>query len=394
MAPERPGAVVIGGDFQGVGVLRSLGLHGVPTFLVDDEFCIGRFSRHRGRYATCPSPRADDGEALIGFLLALADEHRLHGWMLFPTDDETVEVLSKGKTRLEGAYRVPVPDWPIVRLFAEKRRTHELAERLGIPVPRTLYPGDGVRLDALDLEFPVIVKPVSRDPFYALTRRKAVRADDARELARVWEWASSVVPPSELMVQELIPGGAGALYSLGCDFAEARLQGWVVVRRMRQHPMDFGHATTLAETVDIPELEALGTHLLQGSGYEGLAEVEFMFDRRDGRYKLLEVNPRIWGWHTLAIGAGVDLPFRCYQRAMGHSEAVAETFTTGVKWLRPITDLPTSLGEIAHRRMGLREYLASVRGPKVLAPAPSWDDPAPFVMEYLLIPYLWAKRGF
>ncbi len=53
MRSDRPGVVVIGGDFQGVGVLRSLGRRGVPTFLVDSELSIGRFSRHRGGYATC-----------------------------------------------------------------------------------------------------------------------------------------------------------------------------------------------------------------------------------------------------------------------------------------------------------------------------------------------------
>ena len=94
-----------------------------------------------------------------------------------------------------------------------------------------------------------------------------------------------------------------------------------MAHRMRQHPMDFGRATTLAETVDIPELEVLGSKLLLAAGYEGLAEVEFMFDTRDNTYKLLEVNPRVWGWHTLAGRAGVDLPFLFYQDAVGEPAA-------------------------------------------------------------------------
>jgi predicted ATP-grasp superfamily ATP-dependent carboligase len=366
----------------------------VRTFLVDSELSIGRFSRYRGGYATAPPAGAEDGTALVDFLLMLAEREGLRDWVLFPTSDEIVRALSLGKARLEPTYRVPVSDWETIRLFAEKRETHELAARLGIPTPRTRYPRTGEDLAALDVPYPVVVKPLSRDPFYARTRRKAVRADDERELAEVWEWACTVVPPSELMVQELIPGGAAVLYSLGCQFFGGRLRGHVVAHRARQHPMDFGRATTLAETVDIPELEALGAKLLLAAGYEGLAEVEFMLDTRDNTYKLLEVNPRVWGWHTLAGRAGVDLPFLFYQDVIGEPRADAGAFEKGVKWLRPITDVPTALKEVLNHRLGVREYFSSIRGPKELAPAPSWDDPLPFAVEFFLIPYLWYKRGF
>lgn len=394
MGTDRPGVVVIGGDFQGVGVLRSLGRRGVPTFLVDSELSIGRFSRYRGGFATCPAPSVDEGSSLVDFLLSLADREGLHGWMLFPTSDASVRALSLGKGRLEPTYRVPVPEWETIRVFAEKRETHELAEKLGIPAPRTRYPRTKEELADLDIPFPVIIKPLSRDPFYAKTHRKAVRADDAQELAKTWEWACGVVPPSQLMVQELIPGGASVLFSLGCQFVGGELKGHVVAHRVRQHPMDFGHATTLAETVDIPELESIGSRFLLGAGYEGLAEVEFMLDTRDNSYKLLEVNPRVWGWHTIAGRAGVDLPFLHYQHVVGEKTDTVAAFATGVKWLRPITDSPTALTEILHRRLTVREYFYSIRGPKELAPAPSLDDPAPFVAEFFLIPYLWYKRGF
>lgn len=394
MRADKTGVVVIGGDFQGVGVLCSLGRQGVPTYLVDSEFCIGRFSRYRGGYATCPSARAEDGAALVDFLLSLADREGLQGWVLFPTSDESVRAVSLGRDRLAPTYRVPVPQWETIRLFAEKRETHELASSLGIPTPRTWYPRSDAEVEELELPWPVIIKPLSRDPFYALTHQKAVRAGDRDELLRLWRWACGVVPASELMVQELIPGGPDVLFSLGCHFFDGRLGGHVVAHRQRQHPMDFGHATTLAETVDIPELEELGSRLLASAGYEGLAEVEFMLDRQENTYKLLEVNTRVWGWHTIAGRAGVDLPYLFYQQVVGGSGAAVQGFETGVKWLRPITDTPTALSEMLHGRLGMREYVSSISGPKALAPAPSWDDPLPFWIEFLLIPYLWAKRGF
>ena len=78
-----------------------------------------------------------------------------------------------------------------------------------------------------------------------------------------------------------------------------------MARRARQHPMDFGHASTFAELVDIPEIRNIAERFLGLIDYYGLAEVEFMQDPRDGNYKLIEVNPRVWGWHTIAIASGV-----------------------------------------------------------------------------------------
>jgi D-aspartate ligase len=394
MSAEMIGALVLGGDFQGLGVLESLASKGVPTHVADCEVGIARFSRHCDGYSKRPAAREKAGEPLVEALLALADEKGLRGWVLIPNDDETVEVLSKAKTRLAEVYRVPVPDWDSLSVFADKRQTQSFAESLGMAVPLTHYPENAGEVADLDLEYPVIVKPRAREPFYSATKLKAVRAGDRDELLQVWQWAAGVVPPTDLMVQELVPGGTSVLYSLGACMFDGRLVGHVVAHRRRQHPMDFGRATTLAETVDVPEVESLGTALLREAGYEGLAEVEFMRDPRSGVYKLLEVNPRVWGWHTLAKRAGVDLPWLFYSHALGSDADDVVGFEPGVKWVRPITDMPTAVKEIASGRLGVGEYLTSIRGPKLVAPPVSWRDPAPFAMEFLMIPYLWARRGF
>ena len=156
--------------------------------------------------------------------------------------------------------------------------------------------------------------------------------------------------------------------------------------------MDFGHATTYAETVDIPELEESTKKILGAMGYHGLSEVEFMLDPRDGRYKLIEINARAWGWHTLAIGAGVDLPYLSYQDMLG-AEVKQNGFDKDAKWIRLMTDIPTTLGEILRGRMRINDYITSLKGKKQFAVL-SITDPLPFITEILLLPYLWKKRGF
>jgi predicted ATP-grasp superfamily ATP-dependent carboligase len=46
-----------------------------------------------------------------------------------------------------------------------------------------------------------------------------------------------------------------------------------------------------------------------------VAQVEFLEDERDGRLKLMEVNPRFWDSLQMAIQAGVDFPRLLYEVA-------------------------------------------------------------------------------
>jgi predicted ATP-grasp superfamily ATP-dependent carboligase len=385
------GAVILGGDFQALGVLRSLARHNVPVYLLDKGPCIGKFSRYVSKFARCPDAREEN--LLLQFLIDLARKDDLEGWLLFPNDDDTVRFLARNKERLEEYYRVTTPPWEIARFACEKKLTYELAEKYGIAVPRTLYPRDIAELEQLDMEFPVIIKPSVKEPFYSRTRKKAIRTDSKEELINEFIRVRDVVGDSEIMVQEFIPGGVENLYSVGSLFKNGELLAKIAARRLRQHPMDFGHATTYAETVDIPEMEDTATRILKAMGYYGLAEIEFMWDPKDRQYKLIEINPRPWGWHTLAIGAGVNLPYLLYRDMLGEDVSQNGITPGQAKWMRLLTDVPTVLPALLKGKIGLRDYARSLTGKKQFAVF-SFKDPLPFIAELFMLPYLWKKRGF
>ena len=244
----------------------------------------------------------------------------------------------------------------------------------------------------MDIEFPVIIKPSVKVPFYSKAKKKAIRVDNRQELVREFTAVVELAGKTGLMVQELIPGGPNYLFSVGSLYKNGEFLGKVVARRARQHPMDFGHATTYAETVNIPELEEITKKILGAMDYYGLSEVEFMLDPRDRKYKLIEINARPWGWHTLAIAAGVDLPYLQYQDMLGE-KVKQDGFSKDIKWIRLMTDIPTVAGEILKGKMKITDYLRSLKGKKEFAVL-SLDDPLPFIAEVLMLPYLWRKRGF
>ena len=388
---EQVGVVIIDGHFQGLGFLRSLGRHNIPIYLLDKGQCISRFSKYVERFSKCPNTK--DETLFLEFLTNLAIKENLEGWIIYPNDDEIVCFLAKYKEQLEKYYRITTPPWDVTKFAYDKMLTYKLAEKCAIPTPNTYYPKSVDELEQLNMEFPVILKPSVKEPFFSRTKKKAIQANNRRELVEEYNKAIELVDSSQvIMVQKLIPGGSTNLFSVGSLCKSEELLAKVVVRRPRQHPMDFGHATTYAETVDIPELEEITRKILAAIGYYGLSEVEFMFDPSDGKYKLLEINARPWGWHTIAIAAGVDLPYLSYLDMLG--ENVRQNgFTTGIKWFRLATDIPTVLIELFKGRMKLTEYLNTCKGRKEFA-VWSVQDPMPFMVEMVLLPYLWKKKGF
>jgi predicted ATP-grasp superfamily ATP-dependent carboligase len=113
--------------------------------------------------------------------------------------------------------------------------------------------------------------------------------------------------------------------------------------------------------------------------YTGLAEVEFKYDQKDGRYKLLDVNPRAWTWQELCAAAGVDFPYLLWQ--LMHGEDVPQIRgRPGVRWARLSTDLAAASSEIWRGRLSLRSYIRSLTGPIEFA-AFAADDPVPTLLR-------------
>jgi len=129
------GAVVVGGDYQGLGIVRSLGRRGIPICVIDDEWSIARFSRYATYHAKYPDLR--DPAKLIAAVLETGRRLKLDGWVLFPTREETVAAFSHAREELGREFGVPTPQWSSVQWVWDKRFTHKLAVELGIPTPRT-----------------------------------------------------------------------------------------------------------------------------------------------------------------------------------------------------------------------------------------------------------------
>jgi len=393
LQPGEPpvGAVVIGGDYQGLGIVRSLGRQQIPVCVIDDELSISRYSRYCARFVKLESLREE--RTTVDSLLKLGKRFDLRGWVLYATREELVAALSRNREELSEYFRVPTPEWECVKWAWDKRNTYQLARELDIPTPATHYAesiDDLSRLD--DFEPPFAIKPAIKEHFFYATKAKAWRADSHAELKTLFEKASRLAPQQEIMVQELVPGGGTQQFSYCAFFRDGKAVGKMVVRRRRQHPLQFGRASTYVETVDVPLLEEFSERFLRAIDYYGLVEVEYKLDPRDAQYKLLDVNARTWGYHSLGVRAGVDFSHMLFADQMGLPVPVS-TGRTGVAWARMSTDLPAAAMSILSGETSFTSYVRSMKNCNVEAVF-SGSDPMPGLAEVALIPYLAIKRGF
>ena len=381
------GALVLGADYRGLGIVRSLGRRGIPVWVIEhDGDAIAAHSRFALRRLSLPD---GDDVAKARFLLELGRRDELEGWALFPTGDESARLVAEHHDALSSCFRLTTPAWDVLRLAYDKRLTYELATVLRVAIPNTWYPRADSDLGHLSIRYPAILKPAVKPEFNRLTAAKAWRVNDLDEFRTRYEEACRLVDPSVLIVQELIPGDGNSQLSFAALCQDGRPIATIVARRDRQYPVDFGRASTFVQSIECPEIVEPSQRLLKAMRFTGLVEIEYKRDQRDGVLKLLDINPRAWGWHSIGAPAGVDFPYLAWRLARGEY-VPSLTGRPGVRWVRLSTDLPTSLGQILRRKLSPLAYLASLRHAE--GAIFQRDDPVPGLAELPLLTRVLISR--
>jgi D-aspartate ligase len=379
---NQPGAIVLGGNFVGLGIVRSLGAYGIPTWVLDADRSksIAQFSRYTTRFI-------ETKEAITDVLLREGRKHQLSGWVIFPVADEYVEAVSANRELLSSIYRVTTAPPEVTRFALDKRLTYRRANELGIAAPWTSVGNSVAEVEAEGVPYPVILKPAINHHFFPQTNIKAVPVENPPELQRAFAQMSRYIPADEILVQERIPGGGENQFSFCGVFKDGHAYASLVAQRRRQYPVEFGNASTFVETTDQSIVEGAGRRFLESIGFDGIAEVEFKFDPRDGKYKILDVNPRTWGWHTLGKAAGIDFTYLLWRQAVGLPVAPIETHTRAA-WIREITDF-VAIAKSRNRTGEAKRLLKALSSGRLTSATLSLLDPIPFVAEFAL----WISSG-
>jgi predicted ATP-grasp superfamily ATP-dependent carboligase len=373
---SRQGAIILGGAHGSLEIARSLGRRGIPVWLLTSDNPLAGLSRYVERSIRWPGPRDDRS---LGFLLDLAGRQRLDGWVMFAGSDEDLRFVAQNHAALGAVFALTNPAWDKVRWTHDKRQMHARAAELGIACPRTVYPRSCEDVAALELDFPVILKPAVREGRNAFVDAKAWRIDDINTLIARYDEAKALVGADNIMIQELIPGDGRTQFSYGAIWDRGRPIASLVACRRRQYPIEFGISSTLVEITARPEVEAAAVRFLSSLDFSGLLEIEFKYDARDDAYKILDVNARAWTWLAMGAAAGIDFPGLQWRLATGERVA-AQAAGGDARWLYFSHDLAAAAAEILTGRLSPLAYLRSIRGSSASAVF-AWDDPLPALLD-------------
>ena len=368
-----------------VAAVRALGRMGLRVTVSESTYLApALFSRYCYRRVHSPSPVLQPSQYL-DFIQDYLTRHPHE--VLMPMEEGTLLLLAQHRERFAHITRFPFAAYDDLLFARDKLKVLRRAEALDIPTPKTY---EITRMDegeqlARQVQYPVVVKPRVGSGSTGL-----YYASEPSQLSFALErlFLSGKSP----LVQERLPGdgaGIGASFLLDQDH---QIRASFVHRRIREYPVDGG-PSTLRESILHEQVRHDGARLVQNLHLTGVAMVEFKIDSRDGKAKLLEVNPRFWGSLALAVNAGVNFPYLLTLVALELDFPPVLDYSLGhfCRWLLP--------GDILHflsnpKRWHMKPSFFQFRNPNLTYDILDMKDPLPVIGSVLSLLPFYLSRDF
>ena len=387
---RKPWAVVLSSDAVGLGAVRSLHAGGVPTIVVMlDPWEPVRASRYGHKILV---PKSNDVAAAVLDVLSGIDREPRP--VLIPTSDLLAHIVAKHRAQLDKRFRCCIPPDAAINIALDKARDTRLLEGTEIPFPKTVQelpasPAELVRR----LELPLIVKPRTYVDKDGLGWRNVV----IRSLADAEEfYRTSGAVFGRVIAQELIPGPDDALWECICLFDGAsELARAFTFRKLATMPAHYG-ATSRAVSERSEALLELAAAVGKRFEYVGVADIDVKYDARDGRFKYLELNPRLGMCHYFGTRCGVNLTLDAYRLMCGADLPVGAPQTDGATFLAVLEETGGRLNDGDSVLAVLRGLVQALLRRPVGAYF-TWDDiwPGPFAVlriAYRLLARMWRGQ--
>ena len=302
--------LIFGPHITALGVLRQLARHRIQGYVVDATSNI--IVRSRWYRPTEPTlPETSDSNELAAFLRSLD----IPGAVLIPCSDQWTLAVAGLPPEIRPRYAASVPPRDAVEQFVDKDQFRALVDRLDIPRPRTALISDPADLDRASDEDLAngFLKPTESFRHNRAFGTKGFFVNSRDQAVRLVEQASAA--GITFMLQEWIPGNMSKTVLIdGFIDRHGTIATMMARRRVRMDPPKLANTSSdvtiplaqVSEAIDAVRI------VLADVDYRGIFNVEFKFDERDGRFKIIEVNPRPTWFVGHIARAGVDLPWMSY----------------------------------------------------------------------------------
>lgn len=381
--------VTDGRERASLAVVRSLGAAGYLVHVCSDhEPSLAGASRYAEDAAQVEDPLGEPG-AYVSSISGLIDQWGIE--IVVPVADASLIALLDEQERL-GPAQLLAPPEESYRNISDKARVTEMAETVGIDVPRQVLLSNQAELDAAaeTLQYPIVVKPSrSVAEGAAKLRELGVGYAEGREEL---EMELDRIPRGgfPVLLQQRIKGAGVGVFLLRWD---EEILARFCHRRIREKPPSGGVSVYRMSVAPNERLVDQSARLLAAHDWRGVAMVEYKVERNSGTPYLMEVNGRFWGSLQLAIDAGVDFPRLLMEAFSGRTPEPVMDYQTGVRsrwWWGEVDHLIARLAR-SREALKLSEDDPSLAGTLagVLTPwrpgdkseVLRWSDPRPFLVE-------------
>ncbi len=252
--------------------------------------------------------------------------------VVVPCVDFSAAILSKNKDEFSRYAKIVSNDWDVYKIAADKEKTMEACAKIDVPHPITIQNVDCIDniLDS-QIEFPIVIKP--RVGYGAIGFKKVGSKEQLKEL---FENKNETV--TNYVFQEYIPQTDIQYECAMFMDSNDEVKTSVVFSKNRWYPVEGG-SSTLNVTVDRPDIVESCTKLLKAIHWRGAADIDLIQDPRDGKAKIMEINPRVSGSVKICFDAGVDQARQMLELAMGNSVTKYDTYEIGRRLRCSQTDL-------------------------------------------------------
>ena len=309
--------------------------------------CHAAYSRLVDRRVSVPHPEQDwhsgniqttntaREQAFIDAVLEICERDKID--TIFPSNDPWVYVLSKNKELFtDRGIVIPIPDLETVKKPLDKYDTVLRAQEVGFPTPRSCLWGNQEQFEELirTTRPPWTIKP----RFTSGGRGLAVVADVGELTVMADAVGKRYGAP---MIQEYIPGNHSQSFYIVID-KNGQAVSVFTPKVLRSNCRVIRNATAAGLSRAGAPYSAEAVALLRHIGWWGGATVQTKIDPRDGKPKLMEINPRLGQYLWTRTEIGINEPRLCLQIANGESPA---PMAPGDDWpldcllLEPIADV-------------------------------------------------------
>jgi len=344
---------------QTLAIVRYLAKENIDVFVIgsNELLDISRYSKYCQGYFRGPSP--ENERVYINFILKVLVKKKIN--LLIPVGYIATAIASKYKDKINQIAKVEVANYDKVKIALNKKSTYELAERLGVPYPKTLYPKslEEVEKIAKKIDYPVVVKWLfeTGDSIVVIVQNEEELIKKYYTICQKYNPPTTSLP----MIQEFISASHNVVYCVSSLYQNGKCKRIFIQKQTRNVPVKGG-TCAYAESCYIPEIKTYSQKLLDGLIWHGVAHLEFKLDKQDNLFKLMEINPKFWASTDMALRAGVNFPYLLCQMARGKELKYSEEYDRGLKFHFPFS---RELQHIKEKPVSVFRVTLDIFNPKV-----------------------------